>query len=163
MKNILNEFKKFAVRGSVIDLAVGIIIGGAFNKIVSSLVNDVVMPPIGLLLGKVDFSNLYVNLGSSEYASLADARAAGAPTINYGAFLNEIVAFLLTALAVFALIRFINKVKDREEEGSVAPTPTTRQCPFCLTVISIQATRCPACTSELEKSPVQGGQAPVAR
>lgn len=156
MKNILNEFKKFAVRGNVIDLAVGIIVGGAFNKIVSSLVSDVIMPPIGLLLGKVDFSNLYINLGGEEYGSLAAASEAGAPTINYGAFLNEIVMFVITVFAVFMLIRFINKVKEREEAGKVAPTPTTRQCPYCLTVVSIQATRCLACTSELEKMPVAG-------
>jgi large conductance mechanosensitive channel len=146
------EFKEFAMRGNVVDMAVGIIIGAAFGTIVKSLVSDVIMPPIGLLLGNVDFSNLYAVLKqgttAGPYASLADAQAAGAVTINYGAFVNTIISFVIVAFAVFLLIRSINKLKRKKEEP--AAEPTTKTCPFCQSAIPIKATRCPYCTSELK-------------
>ncbi|MBM4431230.1 MAG: large conductance mechanosensitive channel protein MscL [Chloroflexi bacterium] len=144
---MLKEFKQFAVRGNIIDLAVGVVIGGAFGKISSSLVNDIIMPPIGLLLGKVDFSNLFINLSSTPYASLAEAKAAGAPTVNYGAFLTTIVDFVIVALAMFLLVRQINRLRPKP---APAPAPAaTKECPYCFTAIPVKATRCPNCTSEL--------------
>lgn len=140
------DFKKFALKGNVIDLAVGVIIGGAFGKIVTSLVNDIIMPPIGLLLGNVDFSELYINLGSKHYTSLAQAKAAGAPTINYGLFLNNILDFLIVAFSIFLVIRQFERFKKKEE---VAETEKT--CKYCYTKIPLKATRCPHCTSVLEE------------
>jgi len=149
---MLKEFKEFAMRGNVVDMAVGIIIGAAFGQIVTSLVNDVLMPPIGLLLGDVDFSNLFLVLKggavAGPYASLADAQAAGAVTVNYGLFVNTVISFVIVALAVFLLIRGINRLQ-RQEEAPPAE-PTTKECPHCLSTIPLQATRCPHCTSELE-------------
>jgi large conductance mechanosensitive channel len=145
---MLKEFKEFAMRGNVLDMAIGIIIGAAFGGIVTSLVKDVIMPPLGLLLGKVDFSNLYINLSGGDYASLAAAQEAGAATINYGVFLNTVINFLIVAFAVFLLVRQVNRFK-RQEEGP-PPEPTTKDCPFCATEIAIKATRCPNCTSELK-------------
>jgi large conductance mechanosensitive channel len=149
---MFKEFKEFAMRGNVLDMAVGIIIGGAFGTIVSSLVNDVIMPPIGLALGNVDFANLFVVLkdgatAAGPYAALADAKAAGAVTINYGLFINAVVSFAIVAFAVFMMIRAMNRLKRQE----VAPPadPTTRDCPFCFSGIAIKATRCPHCTSEV--------------
>lgn len=140
------EFKKFALRGNVIDLAVGVIIGGAFGKIVSSFVNDVIMPPLGLVLGKVNFSNLFVSLTGTKYASLSEAQAAGAPTLNYGLFINNVLDFFILALVIFFMIRAINrltyKAKTQEEVA-------TRECPRCLSSISKKASRCPQCTSEI--------------
>jgi len=148
MKKALAEFREFALKGSVIDLAVGVIIGAAFNSIVQSLVKDVIMPPIGFLLGKVDFSELYINLGSAEFETLQAAQAAGAPTINYGLFFNALISFLITAWVVFLLVKFINRIR-REQESKAAPTPTTHACPFCTKEISKKATRCPFCTAEV--------------
>jgi large conductance mechanosensitive channel len=149
---MLQEFKKFALRGNVIDMAVGIIIGSAFSTIVKSLVDDVLMPPIGLLLGGVDFVNLFILLKGGDpggpYAALADAQAAGAVTVNYGAFINNVISFLIVAAAMFLLIRGINRLERGEEE---APEPTTKECPYCQTTIPIKATRCPNCTSELSQ------------
>jgi large conductance mechanosensitive channel len=149
---MLKEFKEFAMRGNVVDMAVGIIIGAAFGTIVKSLVSDIIMPPIGLLLGNVDFGNLFVVLKqgatAAPYASLADAQAAGAVTINYGAFVNTLISFLIVAFAVFLLIRGINQMKRQKEEP--AAEPTTKACPFCQSTIPIKATRCPFCTSELK-------------
>ncbi len=148
---MFKEFKEFAMRGNVVDMAVGIIIGAAFGTIIKSLVSDVIMPPIGLLLGNVDFANLYVLIkegaeAAGPYAALADAQAAGAVTLNYGVFINTIISFIIVAFAVFLLIRNINKLKRKEE----APAePTTKDCPFCFTAIPIKATRCPHCTSQL--------------
>jgi large conductance mechanosensitive channel len=140
------EFKKFALRGNVIDLAVGFIVGAAFSGIVKSLVNDILMPPLGLILGKVDFSNLYINLSRVHYSSLAEAKAAGAPTINYGVFLNTIVEFVIVAFALFLLIRQVNRWTAKP----AAPAePTTKECPYCFTVIPVRAVRCPNCTSAL--------------
>ncbi len=148
---MLKEFKAFAMRGNVIDMAIGIIIGVAFGAIVGSLVADVMMPPIGLLLGKVDFSNLFVVLkegtAAGPYASVADAQKAAAVTINYGIFVNAVVKFVITAFAVFLLVRGISRLKQKEQAPS--PVPTTKQCPFCLSSIAIKATRCPQCTSQL--------------
>ncbi len=149
---MLKEFKEFALRGSVMDMAVGIIIGAAFGAIVNSLVVDVIMPPVGLLLGKVDFSNLFLVLkGGSPagpYASLAAAKAAGAVTLNLGVFINTIISFLIIALAIFLVIRQMNKLK-RKAEAVEAP-PATKNCPYCFSPIPIQATRCPFCTSNLK-------------
>lgn len=143
---MLKEFKEFVMRGSVLDLAIGVIIGGAFGKIVSSLVNDVIMPPIGLLLGKVDFSKLFISLSGTKYASLAAAQEAGAPTLNYGMFLNTIIEFLIIAFVIFLVVRQINRLFKPKP---VYVEPTTKTCPFCQTEIPIKAVRCPHCTSEL--------------
>jgi large conductance mechanosensitive channel len=145
---MIEEFKKFAMRGNVVDMAVGIVIGGAFALIVSSLVADVIMPPIGLILGNVDFVNLFTVLkeGSSPapYASLAEAKTAGAVTINYGAFINTIVSFIIVAFAIFLVVRGMNRMQEQEE----APAePNTKECPYCISTISIKATKCPNCTS----------------
>ena len=148
---MLKEFRDFAMRGNVIDMAVGIIIGAAFGTIVKSLVSDVLMPPIGLLLGNVDFSNLFIVLKSGAvagpYATLADANTAGAVTLNYGVFLDTIVSFIIVAFAIFMLIRNINRLKKKEEAA-----PTTKDCSYCFTAIPIKATRCPHCTSELRSA-----------
>lgn len=143
---MLKEFKEFVVRGNVLDLAVAVIIGGAFGKIVTSFVNDVLMPPIGLLLGGVDFANLFISLNGQAYASLADAQAAGAPTINYGVFLNTVIDFVIVAFVIFLIVKAANKTKKQEPAPAA---PTTRECPHCFTAISIKATRCPNCTSQL--------------
>lgn len=146
---MLKEFKEFAMRGNVLDMAVGIIIGAAFGKIVTSLVNDLIMPPIGVLLGGVDFSEIYLNLSGGSYESLAAAKEAGAATINLGVFINTVLNFLIVAFAIFLLIRNVNRLK-RKEEAAPAPAPTTRDCPHCLSAIPIKATRCAHCTAELE-------------
>jgi large conductance mechanosensitive channel len=142
------EFKEFAMRGNVVDMAVGIIIGAAFGRIITSLVNDILLPPLGLALGKVDFSNLFLNLSRTSYTTLAQAKAAGAPTLNYGVFLNTVVNFLIVAFAIFLLVRGINRVRRQQE--APAPEPTTKQCPYCDSTISIHAVRCPQCTSDLQ-------------
>jgi large conductance mechanosensitive channel len=149
---MLKEFKEFAMRGNVVDMAVGIIIGGAFGTIVRSLVDDVLMPPIGLLLGGVDFSNFFVVLkdgaaAPAPYAALANAKAAGAVTINYGQFLNAVISFLIVAFAVFLLIRGLNAL--RRAEPAPPPAPNTKECPFCASNIALKAKRCPQCTSQL--------------
>jgi large conductance mechanosensitive channel len=141
------EFKEFAMRGSVLDLAVGLVIGAAFGKIVTSFVDDLLMPPIGLLIGQVDFTNLFINLSGQPYPTLADAKKAGAATLNYGVFLNTVINFLIIALAVFLLIKQINRLK-REKPAEVA-APGTKECLYCLSSIPLKATRCPHCTSEL--------------
>ena len=144
-RHMFKEFKAFIMRGNVLDLAIAVIIGGAFGKIVTSLVNDIIMPPIGLVLGKVDFSNLFLNLSVTPYASVAEAKKAGVPTINYGMFLNTLIDFLIVALVIFFVVRFANKLQRTQP----APT-TTRECPRCLSIIPIKATRCPHCTSDLK-------------
>ncbi len=141
------DFKKFIMRGNLLDLAVAVVVGGAFGKIVTSFINDILMPPIGALLGKVDFSNLYINLSGQRYPSLAAAKEAGAATINYGLFLNSVMDFIVVALVIFLLIRAMERTKKKEE---VPPAPTTKTCPYCQTDIPIKATRCPHCTSHLE-------------
>ena len=144
---MLKEFKEFAMRGNVLDLAIGVIIGGAFGKIISSLVNDVLMPPLGLLLGKVDFTNLFFNLSGGTYKTLADAKAAGAVTISYGVFLNAVVDFVIVAFVIFLLIRQINRLQPKP--AAPAPAPAEKQCPYCFSTIPLKATRCPHCTSQL--------------
>lgn len=149
---MLKEFKEFALRGSVLDMAVGIIMGAAFGPIVNSLVSDIIMPPIGLLLGDVDFVNLFAVLKEGKevagpYSALADAQAAGAVTINYGVFVNTIISFVIVALAMFLLVRTVNRLRQAEEAPPAEPT--TKDCPYCLSSISIKAVRCPHCTSEL--------------
>jgi len=143
---MLKEFEEFALRGNVLDMAIGIIIGAAFGKIVTSLVNDIIMPPIGLLLGNVDFSNLFINLSGGEYASLAAAQEAGAATINYGVFINMVLDFIVVALVIFFLVRWVNRMK----KPAPVAAPPTRDCPYCFTAIPIKATRCPNCTSKLD-------------
>jgi large conductance mechanosensitive channel len=145
---MLKEFKEFAMRGSVLDMAIGIIIGAAFGKIVSSFVSDVLMPPIGLLLGKVDFPNLFINLSGTPYSTLAEAKAAGAAVIRYGVFLNTVLDFVIVAFVIFLLIRQVNRLKRQPEVAAAAPT--TKVCAYCLSTIPIKATRCPHCTSELK-------------
>ena len=140
------EFKKFIMRGNVMDLAIGVIIGGAFGKIVASLVDDVLMPPLGLLLGKVNFNNLFINLGKTKYPTLADAQAAGAPTLNYGLFINNIIYFVILALIVFFIVKALNRMSKPEKPAE----PTTRECPHCLSQIPLKANRCPHCTSEVD-------------
>jgi large conductance mechanosensitive channel len=151
---MFKEFREFAMRGNVVDMAVGIIIGAAFGKIVESLVADVIMPPIGLALGSVDFTNLYIVLkeGATAVASgapLAEAKKAGAVTLNYGVFINFVISFVIVAFAVFMLVRTMNRLRRQEEAAPAAPT--TKDCPHCLSAIPIKATRCPHCTSELGK------------
>jgi large conductance mechanosensitive channel len=138
------EFREFAMRGNVVDLAVGIVIGAAFGKIVTSFVNDVLMPPIGLLLGKVDFSNLFLNLSDQHYATVAEAKAAGAATLNYGVFLNTVIDFLIVAFAVFLVVKQVNRFAKKPEAA-----PKTKDCPRCTMAIPINANRCPQCTSEI--------------
>ncbi|GBG15548.1 large conductance mechanosensitive channel [Novimethylophilus kurashikiensis] len=150
---MLKEFKEFAVRGNVVDMAVGIIIGASFGSIVKSLVDDIIMPPIGLLLGNVDFTNLYVVLkagaGDGVYTSLAEAKKAGAVTLNYGVFINSVVSFLIVAFAVFLLVRTINRLREQVETTAEAAPENTKECPRCRSTIHKDATRCPNCTSEL--------------
>jgi large conductance mechanosensitive channel len=143
--SILSEFKQFALKGSVVDLAVGFVVGAAFGKIVTSFTNDILMPPIGLALGAVDFSNLFINLSSKHYDTIAAAKAAGAPTLNLGLFINTIIDFVIIAFVVFLIIKWLNQLV-----GEQPAAPTTRPCPYCLSAIAIGATRCPHCTSEVK-------------
>jgi large conductance mechanosensitive channel len=145
---MLKEFKAFAMRGNVLDMAVGIIIGAAFGRIITSFVSDIIMPPIGLLLGKVDFSTLFLNISGTPYPTLAQAKAAGAATINYGVFLNTVLDFLIVALVIFLLVRQVNRWGKPEP----AAAPTTKECPYCVSAIPLKATRCPNCTSEVRTS-----------
>lgn len=147
---MLKEFKEFALRGNVVDMAVGIIVGAAFGAVVKSLVDDVLMPPLGLLLGRVDFSNLFVVLREGvrpgPYASVSEAKAAGAVTLNLGLFVNAVIAFLIVAFAVFLLVRSVNTLRRRE---AAAAAPATKECPYCVSAIPLRASRCPHCTSQL--------------
>lgn len=143
---MLKEFKAFIMRGNVIDLAIGVVIGGAFGKIISSLVNDIIMPPIGLLLGKIDFSNLFITLSGERFDTLARAEEAGSVTLNVGLFINAVMDFLIVALVIFLLIKQLNNLEKKKE---IPAEPTTKKCPFCLTEIPKEATRCPACTSKI--------------
>jgi large conductance mechanosensitive channel len=143
---MLNEFKEFAMKGNVLDLAIGVIIGAAFGKIISSFVSDILMPPLGLILGKLDFSNLFLSLNGQSYPSLGAAKAAGAPTLNYGVFLSTVIDFLLVAFAIFLLVKWVNRLRREPPPAD----PTTKECPYCASTIPIKATRCPQCTSELK-------------
>lgn len=142
------EFRKFVARGNVFDLAVGIVIGAAFGTVVNSFVKDVLMPPVGMLAGGVDFAELYLNLSGGEYASLAEATQAGAATVNYGVFLNNLLSFLIVAAVLFLLVRQYNRLRERHAEAPT-PEPEAATCPRCRTAVDPEATRCPACTSEL--------------
>ena len=144
------EFRDFIARGNVMDLAVGVIIGAAFGRIVTSLVEGILMPPLGLLLGRVDFSSLFVILDSSKGvpASLAEAKTAGVPVIAYGQFVNDVIVFLIVALAVFLVVKQVNRIKSAVDRPAPSAAPTTKDCPFCASTISIKATRCPQCTSQ---------------
>lgn len=146
---MLKEFKEFALKGSLLDLAIGFILGGAFGKIVSSFVNDIVMPPIGLLLGKVPFKDLFLSLNGEKYATLAAAQEAGAPTLNYGNFISLIIDFLIVAFVLFLVIRQVNRLRKLSEKPAAPAVPTTKECPYCQSTISVKATRCPNCTSQL--------------
>ena len=143
--SLKDDFKKFAMRGNVIDMAVGVIIGGAFGKIVGSLVNDIIMPPIGMAMGKIDFKNLFISLNGKEYATLEAAKKAGAPVLAYGSFINTVMDFLILAFVIFMMVKQINKLTP-----SPAPKPDPRLCPYCKREIADDATRCPHCTSQLE-------------
>jgi large conductance mechanosensitive channel len=149
---MFKEFKEFAMRGNVVDMAVGIVIGAAFGGIVNSFVSDVIMPPVGLFLGSVDFSSLFLVLKEGKiagpYGSLALAKAAGAVTLNYGVFFNTIISFLIISFAVFLLIKNVNRMKKKEDASAV---PTTKECPYCLSAVPLKAVRCPQCTSELKQ------------
>jgi large conductance mechanosensitive channel len=147
--SLLKEFREFAFKGNMVDLAVGVIIGAAFGKVVSSLVNDILMPPLGLLLGKVDFSNLFINLGDRDYQTLSQAKAAGAPTINYGLFINHLIDFLIVAFTLFLIIRQINRIRRTEEEEKVQG----KTCEFCFSEVHPDASRCPHCTSYIGLAP----------
>lgn len=142
---MLKEFKEFIARGNVIDLAVAVVIGAAFKTIVDSFVADIIMPPIGLLLGNVDFSNLFINLSGTDYASLAAAKEAGAATLNYGLFINNVISFLIVAFAIFIVVKQFNRIRAPE----AAAEPTTRECPYCAMMIPVTAKKCPHCTSQL--------------
>ena len=143
---MLREFKEFIARGNVVDLAVAVVIGAAFGKVVDSLVKDIIMPPIGMLLGKVDFANLFIDLSGNGYRTLAEAQEAGAATINYGQFFNNIIGFLIVAFAIFIIVKNINRFRRTADE---AAAPTDKPCPFCVMMIPTAAKRCPHCTSEL--------------
>lgn len=144
---MLKEFKEFAMRGNVLDMAIGIVIGAAFGAIVTSFVDDLLMPPIGMLLGGIDFTNLFISLDGQQYATLAAAQEAGAATINYGLFLSTVIDFLIVAFAIFLLVRQINRMRAGPEEAPAEPS--SKDCPYCATEIPLQASRCPNCTSEL--------------
>ena len=153
MKKFFGEFKEFAVRGKVVELAIAVVVGGAFGTIVNSLVTDIIMPPIGLLLGGVDFSNLFITIKAGEpalrYSTLAAAQEAGAVTLNYGVFLTNIISFLIIAFTMFLIIKGVNKL-DKKDKEIPAPVPTAKKCPYCYTEIPLEATRCPNCTSQLD-------------
>jgi large conductance mechanosensitive channel len=145
---MFKEFKEFAMRGNVLDMAVGIIIGAAFGKVITSIVSDILMPPLGLVLGKVDFSSLFINLSGQSFANLAQAKAAGAATINYGLFINTVIDFIIVAFVIFLLIKQVNRFKKQPAPAA----PTTKDCPFCLSAVPLKATRCAFCTSEFKAS-----------
>jgi large conductance mechanosensitive channel len=147
---MLKEFREFIARGNVMDLAVGVIIGAAFGKIVTTLVEGIIMPPIGLALGRIDFSSLFYVLDPSKQpASLAEAKAMAVPVIAYGQFINDVISFLIVAIAVFLLVKQVNRIKSGVDKPAPGAAPTTRECPFCVSTISLKARRCPNCTSEL--------------
>lgn len=146
---MLKEFKTFVIRGNVLDLAIAVIIGGAFGAIVTSLVNDILMPPLGLVLGKVDFKDLFISLNGQTYASLAVAKTAGAPVIAYGQFINTVINFLVIAFVIFMIVKQVNRFR---QPAPVAPTPATKECPYCASSIPVKAVRCPLCTSDLGTS-----------
>ena len=148
---MLKEFKKFALKGNMIDLAVGVIIGGAFNGLVNSLVKDIITPLLSLLTGKIDFTNLFIALDGNKYATLAEAQELGVATVNYGSFISGLINFIIMAFVVFLLVKGINKLRTINEKPETPAAPTTKTCPYCLSEIAIEATRCPHCTSDLKE------------
>lgn len=146
---MLKGFKKFALRGNVVEMAVGIIIGLAFNKIITSFVNDILMPPVSLLIGKINFSNLYINLSQQNFDSLAAAEQAGVPIIKYGIFIGTVVDFLIVAFVLYIVISYYNRLKEINKEKEIEAAPNTKECPYCYSTINIKATRCPECTTKL--------------
>lgn len=146
---IFSEFKEFAIRGNVVDMVVGIVVGASFSRIVNSLVTDVIMPPIGMVLRRIDFADLFINLSGGDYATLKEAQSAGAVTINYGLFLNNIVSFVIVAFCIFLVVKWINTLRRKEDVAKVSTSPSQKSCPYCFSNISVKATRCPHCTSEL--------------
>ncbi|HLI79365.1 MAG TPA: large conductance mechanosensitive channel protein MscL [Candidatus Binataceae bacterium] len=148
----LKKFREFAIKGNVVDMAIGIVIGASFGKIATSLVNDLIMPPIGLLLGRVDFNSLFIPLDGKTYASLDAAKKAGAATFNYGSFINTVLDFVIVAFAMFLIVQWYQTMADRLEKPAPAAAPTTKDCPFCMSPIPVGATRCPHCTSQLGQS-----------
>ena len=150
---MLKEFKAFVMRGNVLDLAVAVIIGGAFGKIVTSLVNDIIMPPVGMLLGNVNFADLFIDMSGAGHASLEAAKKAGAPVLAYGALINTILDFIIVAFVIFLVVRTANKLQKIKEKPAEPAAPTTRECPHCLSTVSLKATRCAHCTSALEPAP----------
>lgn len=148
---MLKEFKKFALKGNMIDLAVGVIIGGAFNGLVNSLVKDIITPLLSLLTGKIDFTNLFIALDGNKYATLAEAQELGVATVNYGSFISGLINFIIMAFVVFLLVKGINKLRTINEKPETPAAPTTKKCPYCLSEIAIEATRCPHCTSDLKE------------
>ncbi len=153
MKKFIQEFKEFAMRGNMMDLAIGMIIGAAFTAIVNSLVDDIINPLLGIFTGKIDFANLFITLDGSEYATLADAEAAGAAVFKYGSFISNVINFIIMALVVFCIVKVLNTMRDKmtKKEEAPAEEPTTKECPFCKSEINITAARCPNCTSILSK------------
>jgi large conductance mechanosensitive channel len=150
LEGTLAKFRDFAMKGNVVDMAIGVVIGAAFGKISTSLVNDIIMPPIGLALGRVDFNNLFVSLDGKSYPSLAAAKAAGAPTFNYGAFINTIIDFLIVAIAMFIIVQWFESMSNRFKKPQAPEPPKTQTCPYCLSAIPVGAKRCAQCTSNLE-------------
>lgn len=150
-KGFWSEFKEFITKGNVMDMAVGVIIGAAFQNIINSLVNDIIMPVISVITGGIDFTNWFISLDGSHYKTLAQAQEAGAATLNYGTFLTYVINFLLMALVIFMLVKVLNKVRTSVEKEKEAPAPDTKECPYCMSRIPIKATRCPYCTSELKQ------------
>lgn len=146
---IVNEFKEFAIRGNVIDMVVGIVVGAAFSKIVQSLVSDILMPPIGMITNKIDFTNLFFSLSGGSYSTLKEAQSAGAVTINYGIFLDNLISFIIIAFCIFLVISWINQLRRKEDVSKVSTAPSQKSCPYCFSSISIKASRCPCCTSAL--------------
>lgn len=149
MRRFFAEFREFIAKGNMLDMAIGIILGTALSGVVNSLVHDILMPPIGLLLANVNFSNLYVNLSGTSYASLSAAQAAGAPTLNYGTFITALINFLIIGLVLFLVVRQVNRMNRLLVKQAAPAAPTTKECPYCRTLIPLEATRCPNCTSEL--------------
>lgn len=151
MKSVMNEFKQFIMRGNVLDMAVGVIIGGAFQKIISSMVNDIIMPIVSLVTGGVDFSNWFITLDGKHYATLQEATAAGAATINYGTFLTQVIDFILMAFVIFMIVKIMNHLADRVKKPIEKEAPKTKKCPYCMSDIHIEATKCPHCTSQINE------------
>lgn len=150
VRKLFHEFREFAIKGNAMDLAIGVVIGAAFSTIVNSLVNDIINPFLSLITGRIDFSNRFIALSHQHFDTIADAKAAKVPTVNYGLFINNVISFFIIAFVIFLIVREINNLRRKREESATTPDPATKKCPFCFTEIALQATRCPNCTSELK-------------